>query len=72
VIASDLEREAEIAEDVALEIDGEHGLAEVGVERQEAITETLLMVRGSGGHGYDRDTETVKLETLYGEEGELS
>ena len=66
MITPALRGQAKIAEDVGLEIDGQDGLAEAWVEGEEPVSETLLVMRRSRGHGNDGDSEAAELEALHG------
>jgi hypothetical protein len=72
MLAACLDGQAKIAEDIALKVDGEHGLAEGGVEGEEAIAKAFLMVRWSGRERHERHAESSELEALHGGERELS
>ena len=67
MLLPDLDREAEVTKDVALQVYGKDWLANVGIEGQKAVPESLLVVRGRWRHGNDGDSETMELETLHWE-----
>ena len=71
MLASGLDGQAEIPEDIGFEIDGKHRLPEAGVEGQEPVAEALIVMRRRGRHGYEDHPEAVKRETLHRGEGEL-